>query len=373
MGLYDDVLAQAREKEAMAAIDVPTSQATQYGAARGMARAKQGVNQMFGIEEPAVIAAKAAEARQAKLNNIVSKYSTASTRADFTRAFSELMANDFPEHAAKIQEHLKNMPKPKDIATSIEEYQYSVKQGDTRTYAQFMSDNKGSGVTVRVGDDETITPDGMKLIIDDTSESGYRFVPIEGGKAWQEKEDEKQAEIEAKTREELKLATDSQTTYVMETEINSALKYLADEKPSTPVVGKAAEFYMGMPDWVTSGSPAVGFRTNIDTIKGIIGFDRLQRMRDESETGGALGQVAVLELLALQGTLGQLNPLDPKDKIIERLERIKAVYVKNMNIIRENFSEEELIKFGFSDADIGGTKTKSQEQLIKDELAKRNQ
>ena len=112
MGLYDEVLAQAREKEAMAAINVPTSQATQYGAARGMARAKQGARQMFGIEEPAVIQAKAAEARQAKLNNIVSKYSTATTRADFTRAFSELMANGFPEEAAKIQEHLKNMPKP---------------------------------------------------------------------------------------------------------------------------------------------------------------------------------------------------------------------------------------------------------------------
>jgi hypothetical protein len=333
---------------------------------------RQGVNSMFGIEEPEVIAAKSAEARNVKLQGIVSKYANASTRADFTKAFSELMANDFPEHAAKIQEHLKNMPKPKEIATSIEEYQYSVKQGDKRTYAQFRADNKSSGVTVRVGDDETITPSGMKLIEDSTTESGYRFVPIEGGKAWQELEDEKQDAIEAKTREEMALATDSQTTYVMESEIDSALKYLANEKPSAPVVGKAAEFYMSAPNWVTSGSPAVGFRTNIETIKGIIGFDRLQRMRDESETGGALGQVAVLELLALQGTLGQLNPLDPKDKIIERLERIKAVYVKNMNSIRENFSEEELIKFGFSDADIGGTKTKSQEQLIKDELAKRD-
>ena len=74
--------------------------ATQYGAALGMARAKQGVNQMFGIEEPAVIQAKAAEARAAKLNSIVSKYSTATTREDFTAAFSELMANGFPEEAA---------------------------------------------------------------------------------------------------------------------------------------------------------------------------------------------------------------------------------------------------------------------------------
>ena len=80
MGLYDDVLAAQRQKEAMAAIDVPAAQATQYGAALGMSRAKQGVNQMFGIEEPAVIQAKAAEARAAKLNSIVSKYSTATTR-----------------------------------------------------------------------------------------------------------------------------------------------------------------------------------------------------------------------------------------------------------------------------------------------------
>jgi|21_taG_2_1085346.scaffolds.fasta_scaffold11926_2 hypothetical protein len=371
MGMYDDLLAAKRNKVGVDAANMAGSGSV-FLAAKGGERMRQGVNSMFGIEEPEVISARAEQAKNAQLQNILSKYANASTRADFTSAFSELMANGFPEHAAKVQEHLKNMPKPKDIATSIEEYQFSVNQGDKRTYAQFMADNKGSGVTVRVGDDETITPDGMKLIKDDTTESGYRFVPIEGGEAWQELEDKKQDEIEAVTRDELALATDSQTTYVMETEIDSALKYLADEKPSAPVVGKAAEFYMGMPDWLTSGSPAVGFRTNISTIQGIIGFDRLQRMRDESETGGALGQVAVLELLALQGTLGQLNPLDPKEKTIERLKRIKAVYVKNMNIIRENFSEEELIKFGFSDTDIGGTTTKSQEQLIKDELAKRN-
>ena len=371
MGMYDDLLAAKRNQVGVNAANMAGSGSV-FLAAKGGERMRQGVNSMFGIEEPEVIAAKSAEARNVKLQGIVSKYANASTRADFTKAFSELMANGYPEEAAKIQEHLKNMPKPKDIATSIEEYQFSVNQGDKRTYAQFMADNKSSGVTVKVGDDETITPSGMKLIEDSTTESGYRFVPIEGGKAWQELEDEKQDAIGAKTREEMALATDSQTTYVMEAEIDSALNFLANEKPSAPVVGKAAEFYMGMPDFVTAGSPAVGFRTNIDTIKGIIGFDRLQRMRDESETGGALGQVAVLELLALQGTLGQLNPLDPKDKIIERLERIKAVYVKNMNAIRKNFSEEELIKFGFSDADIGGTKTKSQEQLIKDELAKRD-
>ena len=156
MGLYDNVLAQAREQEAMAAIDVPTSQATQYGAARGMARAKQGARQMFGIEEPAVIQAKAAEARQAKLNGIVSKYSTASTRADFTAAFSELMAGGFPEEAAKMQEHLKNMPKPKDVPDNLQLYNAHIEAGGTGTLQEFIQSIKGKGVTVNTGDQSSV-------------------------------------------------------------------------------------------------------------------------------------------------------------------------------------------------------------------------
>ena len=157
MGLYDNLLAQAREKEAMAAINVPTSQATQYGAARGMARAKQGARQMFGIEEPAVIQAKSLEARQAKLNGIVSKYSTASTRADFTSAFSELMANGFPEEAAKIQEHLKNMPKPKDVPDNLQLYNAHTEAGGTGTLKEFIQSIKGGGVTVNTGDQNQLT------------------------------------------------------------------------------------------------------------------------------------------------------------------------------------------------------------------------
>ena len=50
---------------------------------------------------------------------------------------------------------------------------------------------------------------------------------------------------------------------------------------------------MMMSPIITANSDAQGLRANIETIKGIIGFERLQRMREESKTGGALGQVAV--------------------------------------------------------------------------------
>jgi|15BtaG_2_1085339.scaffolds.fasta_scaffold04560_2 hypothetical protein len=110
MGLYDNILADERQRVATEAAEMTRGRGGVFLAAKGAERMKQGVRSMFGIEEPVVIAQQAAQARQAKLNSIVSKYSTASTRADFTSAFSELMANGFPEEAAKIQEHLKNMP-----------------------------------------------------------------------------------------------------------------------------------------------------------------------------------------------------------------------------------------------------------------------
>ena len=57
--------------------------------------------------------------------------------------------------------------------------------------------------------------------------------------------------------------------------------------------------------------------------KANIGFDRLQRMRDESPTGGALGQVAVKELDALQASLGSLDTSQSSDQLLRNLERLE--------------------------------------------------
>ena len=141
MGLYDNVLAQARQTEAMAAIDVPAEQATQYGAALGMARAKQGVNQMFGIEEPAVIAAKAAESQQKLLLEIRDKYQSATTRDDFTKAMNELMANGFPAEAKLMQEHIKNMPAPKGKTDKIQNYEYGMQLPEEKRQEYFDTIN----------------------------------------------------------------------------------------------------------------------------------------------------------------------------------------------------------------------------------------
>jgi hypothetical protein len=55
------------------------------------------------------------------------------------------------------------------------------------------------------------------------------------------------------------------------------------------------------------GTPAFDVKKVLTTIKANLGFAELQKMRDASPTGGALGQVAVQELEALQSTIANLD------------------------------------------------------------------
>ena len=153
MGLYDNVLAQERENVALEAANMAEGRGSVYLAAKGGERMRQGARSMFGIEEPAVIAAKAQKSKQAQLQGIMSKYATASTREQFTAAFSELMANGFPEQAAKVQEHLKNMPKPEAIPDNIQLWERYRKEGGTDDLQTFLQSIKGKGVTINTGDE----------------------------------------------------------------------------------------------------------------------------------------------------------------------------------------------------------------------------
>ena len=286
MGLYDDVLAAQRQKEAMAAIDVPAAQATQYGAALGMSRAKQGVNQMFGIEEPAVIQAKAAQAKQAQLNSIVSKYSNASTREDFTAAFSELMANGFPEEAAKMQEHLKNMPKPKEYS-DIEGYKLAQNEGYEGTFIQYQLDLKKAGrdSNVQLGS----IPAGYEVITNKNGNIEMRVVP--GGPADKEQILNDEAKVREQVRKQMKGNLVIKNIALARQNINNPDTFMGFKIPVT-----------GFGAWLKDvpNTQAKGTAGMIATIKANIGFAELNDMRQASPTGGALGQVSNKEIDFLQ-------------------------------------------------------------------------
>ena len=90
-------------------------------------------------------------------------------------------------------------------------------------------------------------------------------------------------------------------------------------------------------DWTTTGflgsflslvpgSEARDFREAALTIKANIGFDRLQQMRAESPTGGALGQVAIQELEALQASLASLEQSQSPQQFKSNLQTVMKHY-----------------------------------------------
>jgi|GEM_PF-6283930 len=77
----------------------------------------------------------------------------------------------------------------------------------------------------------------------------------------------------------------------------------------------------------------------LDTIRANVGFDKLQRMRDASPTGGALGQVSELENKLLQATSGALDAKQP-EQLRENLLIIKDLYNQILEEKRGAFSAD---------------------------------
>lgn len=74
------------------------------------------------------------------------------------------------------------------------------------------------------------------------------------------------------------------------------------------------------------GSDVTNLNSAIDTVKALVGFDALQKMRDSSPTGGALGQITERELAFLQSVQGSLNTLQGTEQLISTLNRIRQSF-----------------------------------------------
>lgn len=77
------------------------------------------------------------------------------------------------------------------------------------------------------------------------------------------------------------------------------------------------------------GSDAYNLKELIMGIKANVGFDHLQQMRDNSPTGGALGQVSEQENRLLQSVLGSLENSQSEDQLrfnLQRLDKIMGDY-----------------------------------------------
>jgi len=103
------------------------------------------------------------------------------------------------------------------------------------------------------------------------------------------------------------------------------------------------------------GVPVVGqgahdLGKTLDTIKANIGFEELQTMRDNSPTGGALGQVTERELAFLQSTIANIEQSQSEDQLKKNLKTLRDFIAGSQERRRAAYLQQ----FGGGSAPAGG-------------------
>lgn len=88
------------------------------------------------------------------------------------------------------------------------------------------------------------------------------------------------------------------------------------------------------------GTPAYDLKQNVITIKANLGFDALQEMRDNSPTGGALGQVAIQELEALQASVRSLDLGQSPAQLASNLKVVREHYRNYKNAVQASYNAQ---------------------------------
>lgn len=92
-------------------------------------------------------------------------------------------------------------------------------------------------------------------------------------------------------------------------------------------IKEVGPFTAGAGSWMSSipGTPQKNLRETLATIQANIGFDKLQNMRENSPTGGALGQVSDFENKLLQAVQGSLAQDQSPAQLRENLQTVKTL------------------------------------------------
>lgn len=180
--------------------------------------------------------------------------------------------------------------------------------------ADRFNPNSGVRVDVNTGDSGpqfgNIPPSYMMV----QTEEGWQQVPVPGGEA--------DREIKALEEKRRNSKTNETSTANLVSEDIGRAKRIINESPNLttgflgPIVSK----------W--GGSPAADLDSLLDTVGANISFDYLNTMRQNSPTGGALGNVTERELDLLRATAGNLRQSQSADQLLFNLDRLEKQFNK---------------------------------------------
>lgn len=217
--------------------------------------------------------------------------------------------------------NVQQQPKQPNPTAAMQEYGLAKDQGYKGSFQQYLMDMKRAGASsvntnVNTGDagpQVGTIPQGYMLspVKENGNTVGYTMAPVPGGPAAREVEDEERA---AQNREEKA----AEQANVVIGDIDRILDIV--DQADIPVTG-GGSFLAAIP-----GSAARDVAALLDTVKGNIGFNELNKMRQSSPTGGALGNVTVQEIVFLQSVAGSLEQSQSEDQFKRNLGRVKEAF-----------------------------------------------
>lgn len=115
---------------------------------------------------------------------------------------------------------------------------------------------------------------------------------------------------------------------------------------ATPLINELTTGFSGYLLKDLPSTTAYNLQRLLDTVKANIGFDALNSMRQNSPTGGALGNVTERELAFLQAVAGSLDQAQTVDQVLDVLGQVKENFRVSREIRRRAFQEEYAPLFG---------------------------
>jgi hypothetical protein len=185
------------------------------------------------------------------------------------------------------------------------------------TLSQYIEMKRPPGTTVNVGGSKVGTiPPGFELVEDPRS-GALSMRPIPGGPA--EKAEMEEAE-KARGRKEQQARAGG--TVVQD--LQRALS-IVQTKPSA--TGRSASAILGLPEIARAETDVQAAKGFVESALSNVGLDTLQQMRENSPTGGALGQVPIQQQQRLEQVLGSLDLTQRKEVVEDNIKRVMNIYM----------------------------------------------
>lgn len=181
---------------------------------------------------------------------------------------------------------------------------------------------KSGGVTVNTGGPTPVGKDGWVMIPDPQSETGFRWEASPNSPAAAEAS-AREAQLNAdQAVDRARSENEAVSGSIVDRDVDRLVSMI-DENPwyDLPEAGIAGNLLAR----TGVNQEAVDFRNTLDGIQSTVAFDRLQRMREASKTGGALGAVSERELTLLINSLGAIQQSTSPELLRQNLLDIKRI------------------------------------------------